>query len=167
MLKRKAAKVNVFGSVLLSMFQELMDSLEPRHHLILKGLRLSVLRIDDIMHQYAGAYRYPANTAEEFEQACFNYCRVMCALIKAYHKAVPPIPVFNYTIKAHYLMHLGVCARYTNPVYGSCYDAETLMLTCKKLFQASCRGNGALAASNQAMYRFVMGFSLKMRYQDR
>ena len=150
LLKGKAAKVKVFGSVLLGVFEELMDSLDPRHQLILKGLRLSV-RIDDIMHKYTEAHRYPKPVAEEFEQACFTYCRVMCALIRAYHKAVPAIPVFNYTIKAHYLMHLGVCARYTNPVYGSCYDGETLMLTGKKLFQASCRGNGPLAASNQAM----------------
>ncbi len=77
-------------------------------------------------------------------------------LINPYHKADPPVPVFNYTIKAHYLMHIGLCARYTNPSFGSCYAGETLMQTCKTLFQASCRGNNALEASNQAMLRFVM-----------
>ena len=162
LLKGRAAKVKGFGSVLLIVFEKLMDKLDPKHHIVLKGLRLSV-RIDEIMHQYAKAYRYPANIATEFELACFDYCRVMGTLIKAYHKAVPPVPVFNYTIKAHYLMHLGICARYTNPAFGSCYDGETLMLTCKKLFQASCRGSGALAASNQAMFRFVMGRVLKMK----
>ena len=85
-----------------------------------------------------------------------HYCRAMCTLINAYHKAEPPVGLFNYTIKAHYLMHLGVCARYTNPSFGSCYQGETLMQTCKSLFQASCRGSAALAACNTAMYRFVM-----------
>ena len=83
--------------------------------------------------------------------------KVIVLLINAYHKADPPVPVFNYTIKAHCLMHIGLCARYTNPYFGSCYAGETLMQTCKTLFQASCRGNNALEAFNQAMLRFVMG----------
>ena len=160
LLKGKAAKVKSFGFALVHVFQQHMNPSDPKHHLVLKGLKISV-RIDTIMHQHADEYRYPPDIAEEFELACFNYCRVVGALIRAYHKAVPPVPVFNYTIKAHYLMHLGVCARYTNPAFGSCYDGETLMQTCKKLFQASCRGNGPLAASNQAMYRFVMGRAFK------
>ena len=145
-----------FGKALLVVFRELMDKSDPKHHVVLRGLNLSV-RIDDIMHDYASAYRYPPDIAEEYEAACFDYCRVAATLIKLYHKAEPPVPVFNYTIKAHYLMHLGLCARYTNPSFGSCYQGETLMQTCKQLFQASCTGSGPLEASNDAMYRFVVG----------
>ena len=159
LLKGKAGKIKAFGFALVGVFQQLMNPSDPKHNIVLKGLRLSV-RIDVIMRQYAAAYRYPQDVAEEFEACCFDYCRITCALINAYHKAEPPVPVFNYTIKAHYLMHLGVCARYTNPSFGSCYQGETLMQTCKSLFQASCDGSAALAACNTAMYRFVMARAL-------
>ena len=159
LLKGKAGKVKALGRVLPIVFEQLMDPLDPKHHVVLKGLRLSA-KIDHIMDQYAQSYRYPKHVADEFEFSCFEYCRVMVTLINQYHKAVPPVPVFNYTIKAHYLMHIGVCARYTNPSFGSCYGGETLMQTCKQMFQASCKGSDALSACNEAVFRFVMGRSL-------
>ena len=155
LLKGKAAKIKGFGSALVGVFQKLMNPSDPKHHLVLKGLKVSV-RIDDIMHQNRHTYRYPPAIAEEFEACCFDYCRITVALINAYHKSDPPVALFNYTIKAHYVMHLGLCARYTNPSFGACYEGETLMQTCRELFQASCDGNGALEACNTAMYRFVM-----------
>ena len=160
LLKGKAGKIKSFGRALVGVFPQLMNPSDPKHHLVLKGLTLSV-RIDTIMRQYAAAYRYPQDIAEEFEACCFDYCRAMVTLIKAYHTAEPPIPLFNYTIKAHYVMHLGLCARYTNPSFGSCYQGETLMLTCRTLFQASCDGSAALAACNTVMYRFVMARALR------
>ena len=126
LLKGKANKIEAFGSVLVIVFQKLMNNADAKHLLVLKGLELSV-RIDKIMREYANEYCYPPDIAKEFEAACFEYCRITVALLNAYHKADPPVALFNYTIKAHYLMHLGMCARYTNPTFGSCYDGETLM----------------------------------------
>ena len=51
------------------------------------------------MAEYTDAYIYPPDIAEEFEACCFEYCKVIVTLIHAYHKADPPVPVFNYTIK--------------------------------------------------------------------
>ena len=156
LLKGKAARIKSFGKALLPVFEQLMNKADPKHHVVLKGLTCSV-RIDTIMTQHAALYRYPPDVADEFEACCFDYCRTIVTLIGAYHKAEPPVPLFNYTIKAHCLMHLGVCAQYTNPSFGSCYQGETLMQTAKELFQASCRGSGPLEAANEAMFRFVTG----------
>ena len=100
LLKGKAARIKSFGRALVVVFEELMNKTDPKHLLVLKGLKLSV-RIDTIMSMYSDEYIYPPAIAEEFEDSCFEYCRVIVTLINAYHKADPPVPVFNYTIKAH------------------------------------------------------------------
>ena len=160
LLKGKANKIEAFGSVLVIVFQQFMNNADAKHLVVLKGLKLSV-RIDEIMRQYVDEYRYPPDIAKEFEACCFEYCRVMVALLNAYHKADPPVALFKYTIKARYLMHLGICARYINPSLGPCYACEALMQTCKQIFQASCRGSDALVAPNTAMYRFVTGRAIR------
>ena len=101
--------MKAFGRALVIVIEKLMNPSDPKLHVILKGLKISV-RIDDIIHEYKTSFRYPEDIAEEFEGCCFDYCRTMAALINAYQKADPPVPVFNYTIKAHCLMHLGLRA---------------------------------------------------------
>ena len=54
MLKGKASRIKGFGKGLVKVFEELMDSSDPKHHLVLRGLQFSV-RIDAIMSTYADA----------------------------------------------------------------------------------------------------------------
>ena len=89
LLKGKASRVKGFGQALVKVFEDLMDSSDPKHHIVLRGLIYSV-RIDKIMSAHADAYTYPPDIAEEFEACCFNYCKVIVLLINAHHKADPP-----------------------------------------------------------------------------
>ena len=88
LLKGEASRVKGFGQALGKVFVDLMDSSDPKHHIVLRGLTYSV-RIDKMMSAHADAYTYPPDIAEEFEACCFNYCRVIVLLINAYHKAPP------------------------------------------------------------------------------
>ena len=71
LLKGKASRIKGFGKALVTVFEELMDSSDPKHHLVLKGLKWSV-RIDQIMSEHKHTFIYPPDIAEEFEACCFN-----------------------------------------------------------------------------------------------
>ena len=65
-------------------------------------------------------------------------------------------------MKNHYLMHLGVAARYINPLIGSCYQGETLMQVAKKMVKVSAGGSSLTHGTNAAMlkYSYALGFDL-------
>ena len=75
--------------MLVKVFEELMDSSDPKHHLVLKGLKWSV-RIDQIMSEHKHTFIYPPDIAEEFEACCFDYCKMTVMLMSVYHKADTP-----------------------------------------------------------------------------
>ena len=93
---------------------------------------------------------------------CFEFCRVNATLVLTFHRATPSVALFNCTMENHYLMHLGVAARYINPLVRSCYQGETLMQVAKKMVKASAGGSSLAHKTNAAMlkYSYALGFDL-------
>ena len=90
----------------------------------------------------------PAREANEFEQKCFEVLAVIKFINRHYatHPVIIPgkavaKPLFNVTIKCHYLTHIAKGAQYINPRLGICYSGEDYMHHCKKLVQSAVRGN--------------------------
>jgi hypothetical protein len=152
-LKGRGAQVKQMGPVLLLLFEKYMDKGNPCHVLVLRGLKHSV-RIDELLDSTAVEYRLPLRDAQEVKQHCFEFCRVNATLITHFHKQAPPVNLFNFTIKAHYLMHLGLVADYIHPSLGSCYQGETLMQLAKKLVRSSANGSQPILATNTALLKY-------------
>ena len=103
-----------------------------------------------------------AAAAKDLEDMCFDFCGVNATLVLTFHRATPPLALFNCTMKFHYLMHLGLACRYINPLAGSCYQGETLMQLAKKMVKASAGGSSLTHGTNAAMlkYSYALGFDL-------
>ena len=161
-LKGKGATIKSLGPVLSVIFARKMDTESHIHVLILQGIKLST-RIDTILDDHQGFYRLPTRVAKTFQTACFDFCRTGAALVKHFHKLTPPVALFNYTIKNHYVMHMGLVAQFINPSLGSCYQGEGLMQVIKQIIKASANGATPKLAANTAIkkYAFALTFGIR------
>ena len=109
-----------------------------------------------------GLHVLPPAAAKEVDDLRFEFCRVNATLILTFHRATPSVALFNCTMENHYLMHLGVAARYINPLIGSCYQGETLMQVAQKMVKVSAGGSSLTHGANVAMrkYSCALGFDL-------
>ena len=166
-LRGKGSTIKAMGPILVVLFRKYMDATSPIHNLILEGLKLSVA-IDRILDDHSGMYRLQKTPARKLEEHCFEFCRVEATLVRHFHQQVPPIQVFNYTIKNHYMMHLGLVAGYINPSLGSCYQGEALMQTVKFILRACANGANPRTASNTAIrkYAYAIAFEMRKRVKD-
>ena len=137
-----------------------MDPNNEQERDMVDGLDASA-RIDQTLKDYKSYYRFPPDVAERFRQDCFQFAQCQNALIHHYH---PDVPLFNVTPKTHYVLHLGLIAKYINPGLGSCWAGEDLMQTARKLWQASCIGNVSgpqVQFKSMDKYMFAMSFEMR------
>ena len=118
-LKGRGPQVKQLGPVLIKVFEKNMVAEDAVQQLALWGLKCSV-RIDEVLDANQGLFVLPLAAAKEVEDMCFEFCRVNATLVLTFHRATPSVALFNCTMKNHYLMHVGVAARYINPLIGSC-----------------------------------------------
>ena len=117
------------------------------------------LNINTILEQHAAAYRMEPPHCHHFRDACFEYCKAITACCNLCH---PRAPLFHFTLKSHYLLHLGVIARYVCPCLGDCSEGEDLMKVAKRLIASSARSNTFAGSCKTAMSKYcrALGFDL-------
>ena len=130
----------------------------PPHRDILTGLEMSI-RIDEILFENSLCYRLPPAAAAELLNCGFAFCECVVALVCFYRGF--GIGSFNFTIKAHQLIHLCLQGQYCNPLAGSCYGGEELMQSCRRLIQVCAHGNSLEKATNVAMCKYLRGVGLQ------
>ena len=86
--------------------------------------------------------KLPLPQAIAFETAAFDALALLTAVADHYMR-VDPKPLFNITIKAHYLVHIAVNARYLNPRLAMCYSGEDYMHHMKRCVAMAIRGTKA------------------------
>jgi len=59
-----------------------------------------------------------AEAAKDLEGMCFGFSGINATLVLTFHRATLLSALFNRAVKFHYLMHLGLGARYINPLVG-------------------------------------------------
>ena len=119
------------------------------------------LQIDSIISGSRGEYRLSVANELKLKRTTFSFCQAVTKLIKLMH----PAPLFHYTIKSHYLCHIGLIGSFTNPGLGSCEDGEDIMKVVKRLISSAARGNTPHGATRNAMLRYTygLGFDLSRR----
>ena len=101
-------------------------------------------------------------------EACWTFVERNAAPIRTFHPDEEPeeIGLFGFTMKTHYLIHMCLTGRYTNPLNGACYNGETLMGIGKRIVTSSIRGCKPLAAANKALYKYSRGMHIDLQLKE-
>ena len=165
MLKGRAAEVRHLAGAILFAWEQIMSTGDAIHKLVRLGLRRS-WRIVTLLDEYPREPKLPPVAAAEFEDCVFVFLGAFTAL--AQHYMTLPIgqrlKLFNITIKAHYLAHAGLLAKYQNPRLGWCYSGEDYMKHMKLVTAASSRGNKPWDVTDKVLERIARG--LHIAFQD-
>jgi hypothetical protein len=117
------------------------------------------LKINVLLEKHSSAYRMEAPDCDHFRVACFQYCKAVTACCRLCH---PRAALFHFTLKSHYLLHLGVVASYICPCLGDCSEGEDLMKVAKRLIASSSRGNSFLGCTKTAMAKYCHALSFDL-----
>ena len=79
----------------------------------------------------------------------------VCSFYAAQH-----LPVFNITIKSHYLAHACIGAQWINPRKVWCFMGEDFMKHMRELGHSCCLGTRLIATQPKMMQTFVHGWYL-------
>ena len=162
-LKGRANDLRHFGAPLLAVWKRFMDSRNKIHRFVKLLLEASV-EIERLVDKNIGGHRYPRADAKRFEDMCFQYASSTTALANFYHPR--NIWLFHYTIKFHYLLHIGQTSGQDSPSQGWCYQGEDFMQKTKTLVQSSCRGSPAEVVANKVLAKYIVGLSYANMHRD-
>lgn len=159
-LKGRAGEVKHLGKALLHVFQmHRRPGFIPHASIVL--MLQKFIRMDDILDAHAPHLhpKLPTAAATEFEQCGFDACALLTQLADHYMR-IEPKPLFNVTIKAHYIIHIAVTAKFLNPRLAMCYSGEDYMHHMKRLVQSSVRGTKATEVNKKMCdkVRYAMHF---------
>ena len=110
------------------------------------------------------SFRFRANEGERLCHFIFEYNSVLTTLARNLHGR--GLPYFNYTLKNHYLCHIGLHAAKTsiNPRLAFCFGGEDFMSILKKLCVASGRGVASAKLSNKVLEKYLRGLDLMLSH---
>ena len=114
-LKGKAAEIKHLISPLLQVARKYLVPLTDAHTDMIEGLE-QLVDIERMLHAHKTKPRFPPQDAVLFRDACFRFCQCQDSLIRHFH--ADNTPLFNQTVKSHYICHLGLLAAYINPSPG-------------------------------------------------
>ena len=102
---------------------------------------------------------------DSFEKGCWDLAACVSALGGHYHEI--GIWLYHFTMKAHYLVHLGRDCGEVSPRLSWCYAGEDMMSKVKKLVQSSCRGTALHQIPNNVMRKYVVALSYMIICPDK
>ena len=162
-LKARGAEVRLLTPVLAQVFDEMMDRSNVSHRNVKTCLEL-MTAMDTILLDNRDSYTYTPAAAKQFREDSWQFCRTVTALIKHYHRIDQNL--FHFTIKSHYLLHLGLLAQYMSLTLGSCESGEEMMKVVKRLVSSCASGCKREVAINKAMTKYVHGLSFDFARRD-
>ena len=163
MLKARGAEVRVLTPVLAEVFAEMMDRGNTSHRNVKACFELLV-SMDTILIDNRDSYTYTKTDAERFKKDSWQFCRTVTALIKHYHGINQNL--FHFTIKSHYLLHLGLIAQHMSLTLGSCESGEEMMKVVKRIVSSCASGSSGEVVINKAMTKYVHGLAFDFGRMD-
>ena len=161
-LETKAGECRYFGPALLAVFELYYDRGIWEQRKIRLALMMSC-RIEAILDAYAEAYKLPGGVATEFLHVMYTMNCLITELGNHFQSQVPPVELFNFTIKNHYTLHIAEMAAYINPRIGWCYQGEDFVGTLTKLIATCIKSLPPHLVVNKAMQKYCLGISGLLR----
>ena len=104
--------------------------------------------------------KLPTLVAAEFEACAFDGLALVTS-VADHFMHVDPKPLFNVTIKCHYILHIAVTAKYCNPRLAMCYSGEDYMHHMKILVQSYVRGTAPTEVKQKLCDKIRHAFHLE------
>ena len=156
-LKGKAAEVKHFASALLHVFRKHMNRDQEDHNLINYLLTL-VIKLDSILDDNKLEYKLPENQAQEFKNCCLAFVQTNARLRHICQEQRRML--FHFTIKFHYILHIGLKALHINPGLGSCIKGEAMVQVVMGIAQSCHFGAPSHLAVNKIMDKYSFGLGM-------
>ena len=160
-LKGAGAILKCLVPILRSVFAKYMNKDDQQHRFVYAALGESI-NIDAVLDAHRGKYKLSNDGSNKLLDSCYNFLAYITALGAYYHPKA--VRLFNYTIKFHYLLHLGLVGLYTQPLMGACYQGEDLMRVCKRLVQVSAHGSPPHKAAMTAIEKYERALHYTFTY---
>ena len=148
-LKGKAAEVKHLTPALLEIWAEAMKRDDTVHIAVHTCLKASV-RLDQILEEHTD-FTLPEEVANEFVHNAFLYVQHNSLLANA-HK----LPLFNVTVKLHYMLHGARNAKFLNPRMSWCFQGEDYMQHMRVLAHSCLRGNPMHQAQSKLLDKMLI-----------
>ena len=84
-----------------------------------------------------------------------------------YFTDVEPKPLFNVTIKAHYILHIAMLSARLNPRLSMCYAGEDYMKHMKRIVKAVVNGTKAADVGNRLTDRILLALHYELGARER
>ncbi len=153
-LKVKGAECKHLGPPLLQVMRQHLSPLIPMEKHMLDLVGYSV-RIEELLDAHKEQVLLPMATAEEVKN--LTTALNMTLTVLGHHFHGEGTRLFGFTIKNHYLMHIGIMAKYMSPRMGSCYAGEDFVRITKKIIRASPRGCPPHKLVDPVMRKYLQG----------
>lgn len=159
-LKAKGAEIKHLASPLKHVWLLYMDTGNEQHGVI-KRLFLLIEKIEGILDNHKHEFRLPDGVAQEFEKCMIGFAQLSTTLSNYFHgEGALGYVLFNWTIKFHYAVHLGMIGQYCNPNLGLCYMGEDLMQHVRTLIQGNVRGSAPPVVVAKVMRKYSRALSM-------
>ncbi len=157
-MRGKAIEVRNLGEPLLHVWSARCDSTNILHQQITFMLRCSV-KIEAMLKEHRGLFRYPPDIAAEFLQTTERYLQLTSSIARQYNEAGKKL--WDVTTKHHILWHCAKSAELLNPSRSWCYMGEDNMQHVRKLAASSLAGTKAWCVGAKVLKKWVRGFTLR------
>ncbi len=156
-LKGRGAEIRHLAAPLHFVFCKHMDEANKQHRQIKLALAFSV-ELEEMLDSFADAYTFPQDVADRFLRSCYSFVALVSALGQHFHNEGTLL--FNFTVKSHYLLHIGRVAQYMNPRLAWCYAGEDFMHVMKTIIAASSSGTAPHLVVSKALRKYVQGLHM-------
>ena len=157
-LKGKAAEVKHLAAPLLGALDLFLSNNEI--HQQMKLLLKLAVRMDEVLDSNKDLFVLPPADATAFKKAAYGFAQVTTSLGHHFHEKGDML--FNFTIKFHYLCHLGDIASYISPRVAWCYKGEDMMQILRKLVQSVARGTPQHLVAHKVIVKYIHGFGVDL-----
>jgi len=158
-LKGKANEIRHIGKPLLKAFEVHMNKDSAVDKQILVALKLSV-RFETLLDENQMEYVLPDKAHKEFVKVTFGFCQVYSAIAHHFHSR--KVPLFNFTIKFHLLLHVALVSKWVNPRKVWCYAGEDMMDKIKHVVMSCVAGTGPQLVISKCMKKYVTGMGYEL-----
>ena len=153
-LRGRASEVKHLGAALLALWEKYMRARLEVHRKIQVMLKLNV-RLEQILYEQAGAFKFDEAAAREFRAAAFAMAQLHAEL--ANHWRSEGYNLFDATTKTHCLLHIAMLAGCFNPRLGWCFGGEDMQQRVQLLAKSCVRGNTSTAATCKMSQHYRLG----------
>lgn len=159
-LAGKGAEIKDLAGPLLDIWTKHFDESQQVHRQIKLALAC-LTELEEIMELHAQEFKWQREVCQNFFQQVSMFLALLTAIANHFHAQGRFL--FNVTVKAHYLKHLGAFSFYLNPRLAWNYAGEDFMQKIKNLVQGSHKGTSAQNVASKVLDKYATGLDLVLR----